>query len=170
MAQRGKKSQKSAFSLSQNNHFAIYRQQNQQQSPIITNRSLDPEQETYKTCCCSISFRGLIEMTDGMQQHSCFALAFTIPLSRAFSHAHAYARISTAVSFFAVTSVTPPPHKPLIYSQTTHHFHQNNTSFSIKQHVVFNKTTRRFHQNNPSLFRPNEANRPSKNSRTLNYM
>ena len=109
-------------------------------------------------------------MTDGVQQHSCFALAFTIPLLRAFSHAHAYARVSTAVSFFAVTSVTPSPHKPLIYSQTTHRFHQNNTSFSIKQHVTFNKTTRRFQQNNTLLFRPNEANRPSKNSRTLNYM
>ena len=118
----------------------------------------------------SISFWALIEMPDGRLQHSCFDLAFTIPLSRAFSHAHAYVHVSTAVSFFAVTSVTPPPHKSLIYSQTTRRFQQNNTSFSIKQHVVFYKTTRYFHQNNTLLFRPNEANRPSKNSRTLNYM
>ena len=170
MAQRGKQSQISAFLFSPTNHFAIYRWQNQQSPPIITNRSLEPEQETYKTCCCSISFWDLIEMTDGVQQHSCFALAFTVPLSRAFSHAHAYVRVSTAVSFFCCHKCQPPPHKPLIYSQTTRRFHQNNTSFSIKQHVVFNKTTRHFHQNNTLLFRPNEANHPSKNSRTLKYM
>ena len=144
MAQRGKKSQISAFLFSPTNHFAIYRWQNQQSPPIITNRSLEPEQETYKTCCCSISFWDLIEMTDGVQQHSCFALAFTVPLSRAFSHAHAYVRVSTAVSFFCC-------HKcHTTFSQATHLL-TNNTSFSIKQHVTFNKTTRHFQQNNTSF-------------------
>ena len=32
--------------------------------------------------------------------------------------------------------------------KTTRQFQQNNTSVSIKRHVVFNKTTRRFQQNN----------------------
>ena len=144
MAQRGKKSQISAFLFSPTNHFAIYRWQNQQSPPIITNRSLEPEQETYKTCCCSIPFWDLIEMTDGVQQHSCFALAFTVPLSRAFSHAHAYVRVSTAVSFFCC-------HKCHTTSSQAAHLLANNTSFSPKQHVIFYKTTRRFQQNNTSL-------------------
>ena len=154
MAQRGNKSQKSAFLFSLTNHFAIYRYQNQQSPPIITNRSLDPEQETYKTCCCSISFWALIEMTDGVQQHSCFALAFTIPLSRAFSHAYAYARVSTAVSFFCC-------HKCHITSSQAAHLLANNTSFSTKQHVVFYKTTRYFHQNNTSLSTKQHVSFPS---------
>ena len=58
----------------------------------------------------------------------------------------------------------------VVFYKTTRYFHQNNTSFSTKPHVVFYKTTRYFHQNNTLLFRPNEANHPSKNSRTLNYM
>ena len=137
MAQRGKKSQISAFLFSPTNHFAIYRWQNQKSPPIITNRSLEPEQETYKTCCCSISFWDLIEMTDGVQQHSCFALAFTVPLSRAFSHAHAYVRVSTAVSFFCC-------HKCHTTSSQAAHLLANNTSFSTKQHVTFTKITRYF--------------------------
>ena len=64
-----------------------------------------------------------------------------LPCNLTRTHTHAF---QPQFHFFAVTSVTPPPHKPLIYSQTTHRFHQNNTSFSIKQHVVFNKTTRHF--------------------------
>ena len=76
-------------------------------------------------------------MTDGVQQHSCFALAFTIPLLRAFSHAHAYVRVSTAVSFFCC-------HKcHTIFSQAAHLL-ANNTLLSSKQHVVFYKTTRHF--------------------------
>lgn len=163
MAQRGNKSQKSDFLFSQTNNFVIYRWQIQQSPPIITNRSLDPEQEAYKTCCCSISFRGLIEMTDRVQQHSCFALAITIPLSRAFSHAHEYARVSTAVSFFCC-------HKCHTTSSQAAHLLANNTSLSTKQYVIFYKTTRHFQQNNTLLVRPIDANRPSKNSRTLNDM
>ena len=154
MAQRGKKSQKSAFLFSPTNHFAIYRWQNQQSPPIITNRSLDPEQETYKTCCCSISFRDLIEMTDGGLQHSRFALAFTFFLPHAFSHAHAYARVSTAISFFCC-------HKcHTIFSQATHLL-ANNTLLSSKQHVVFYKTTRYFQQNNTSLSTKQHVSFPS---------
>ena len=56
-----------------------------------------------------------------------------------------------------------------LLSQVSHHL-LTSRSFTHKQHVIFYKTTRRFQQNNTLLFRPNEANRPSKNSRTLNYM
>ena len=128
MAQRGNKSQKSDFLFSQTNNFVIYRWQIQQSPPIITNRSLDPEQGAYKTYCCSISFRGLIEMTDRVQQHSCFALAITSPLSRAFSHAHEYARVSSFI---------------LLLSQVSHHL-LTSRSFTRKQHVAFNKTIRHF--------------------------
>ena len=74
------------------------------------------------------------------------------------------------VSHHLLTSRSFTRKQHVVFNKTTRHFQQNNTSFSIKQHVTFTKTTRRFQQNNTLLFRPNEANRPSKNSRTLNYM
>ena len=39
----------------------------------------------------------------------------------------------------------------VVFSKTTRHSQQNNTSFSAKQHVIFSKTTRRFQQNNVSF-------------------
>ena len=101
-------------------------------------------------------------MTDGGLQHSCFALAFTFFLPRAFSHAHAYARVSTAISFFCChkchTTSSQAAHllanntllsskQHVVFYKTTRHFQQNNTSFSTKQHVTFNKTIRHFQQN-----------------------
>lgn len=57
-------------------------------------------------------------------------------------------------SLFAITSVTHPstlclftsfcfPFSPYI-SQLFRSLSKNNTSFSVKQHVIFDKTTRRF--------------------------
>ena len=45
------------------------------------------------------------------------------------------------------TSVSIKRH--VVFNKTTRRFQQNNTSFPTKQHDVFNKTTRCFRQNKP---------------------
>ena len=44
------------------------------------------------------------------------------------------------------------PKRHVVFFKTTRRFHQNDTLFSSKRHVVFTKTIRCFHQNEPSFY------------------
>ena len=81
---------------------------------------------------------------------------------RAYAHAREMRIIGIFTIHFLIVFIIPQSWKSIhpllekkqavVFSKTTRHFQQNNTSFSAKQHVVFNKTTRRFVKNKPMFY------------------
>ena len=72
---------------------------------------------------------------------------------RAYAHARERMIIGIFTIHFLIVFIISISWKSIhpLLEKTSRRFQQNNTSFSVKQHVVFNKTTRRFQQNKPLI-------------------